>query len=96
MAESGAVFTSGHTIQVPVSILRELARRLQLIQKFRSNFLTKTELEIQNSVRSAPLRREKFTPVWWSSKSDCELLLGSLCGDCLTNINNTIASMITS
>lgn len=76
MAECAAACPNDHIIQLPVSILRELARRLQLIQKFRNKFLTKTELEIQNSVRSEPLRAEQSTPVWWCPKSDVELLLG--------------------
>ena len=65
-----------HTIRLSLTVLDKLAFRLKLIRKFRRNVLTKSEAEIEDFARTAPLRAGKLTTPWWSYQNDVELLLG--------------------
>ena len=71
-----AISASVHKIALSLFVLRKLGRRLKMIKQFRSNVLTKTRSEIEHFVRLVPLHVSKFTPSWWLSQNDVELLLG--------------------
>ena len=76
-ASSSISISAGqHKIRLALSVLRKLGRRLALIEQFRLKVVTQTQRQIENLVRSIPLRATKFTPSWWSSQNDTELLLG--------------------
>ena len=76
-ASSSIPISAGqYTIRLASYVLRKLGHRLKLIEQFRSNVLTKTQPQIEHLVQSKMLRVSKFTPSWWTSQNDIELLLG--------------------